>query len=243
VLVFSPSAREYVPYDRFKINTGTGADSGAGAVYPPVRAPNTPVNVTRHPAVDPITNLANATILMLARNSDISGVEQSMHALEDSFNKDHHYPWTFLNEVPFSLEFKQRVRSIASGPVEFGLIKSEHWYPPDWIDDEKYEADRKALEAMRKVPYAGSMTYRNMCRYNSGFFFRHDLLQKYKWYWRVEPNVDFPCEIPFDPFAYMIENNKRYSFTVTLPEYGESIPTLWDHVKGEYCYTFARYFH
>ena len=170
---------------------------------------------------------------MLARNGDLMGVLESMRGLEDSFNHVYHYPWTFLNEVPFTLDFKRRVREVASGSVEFGLIKSEDWYPPDWIDEEKYERDRKALENLHVVPYGGSMTYRNMCRFNSGFFFRHDILKKYKWYWRVEPSVKFPCDIPFDPFVYMIEHNKRYSFTVTLPEYGESIPTLWDETKSK----------
>lgn len=226
-LLFTPTAREYVPYDRFKFGGGYG-----GYSYPGVVRPNTPVNVTITPALDPLTNRANASILMLARNSDLPGVEHSMRRLEQSFNQHHNYPWTFINEVPFSLDFKRKVREIASGDVHFGLIKSEDWYPPAWIDDEKYEKDRMALEALRKVPYAGSMTYRNMCRFNSGFFYRQEILKQFKWYWRVEPNVDFPCEIPYDPFEYMITHNKRYSFTITIPEYGESIPTLWDSVKG-----------
>lgn len=32
----------------------------------------------------------------------------------------------------------------------------------------------------------GSVSYRNMCRFNSGFFYHHELLQQFKWYWRVE---------------------------------------------------------
>lgn len=34
--------------------------------------------------------------------------------------------------------------------------------------------------------YPGSLSYRNMCRFNSGFFYRHELMQKYRYYWRVE---------------------------------------------------------
>ena len=155
-----------------------------------------------------------------------------MRSLENSFNQHHHYPWTFVNEVPFSLDFKRKVRAIASGEVHFGLIKNEDWYPPEWIDEEKYEKDRMALEELRKVPYADSMPYRNMCRFNSGFFYKEEILKQFKWYWRVEPHVDFPCEIQFDPFEYMISHNKRYSFTITITEYVESIPTLWATVKG-----------
>ena len=72
-----------------------------------------------------------------------------------------------------------------------------------------------------------------MCRFNSGFFYRQPVLDQFKWYWRVEPNVKFPCKIPYDPFVYMIENNKRYAFTITIPEYMESIVTLWDHTKSK----------
>ncbi|KAL5512907.1 hypothetical protein ACEPAH_3305 [Sanghuangporus vaninii] len=229
LLLTSQTARDYVPYDKLKFGSGEGW-SNTGS-YPVVRPPNAPVNVTISPAVDLATHRANATLLMLARNSDLQGVVTSMHSLEAQFNHKYHYPWTFLNEVPFSLDFKKRVREVASGEVRFGLVRSEDWYPPEWIDDEKYEHDRKEMEKLRTVPYAGSMTYRNMCRFNSGFFYRQKALDGFKWYWRVEPNVNFPCNIPDDPFVYMIENNKRYSFTITIPEYGETIPTLWDTVK------------
>ena len=31
-----------------------------------------------------------------------------------------------------------------------------------------------------------------MCRFNSGFFYRHKLLQKYRYYWRVEWVIPIP---------------------------------------------------
>ena len=54
---------------------------------------------------DPLTRRANATFVVLARNSDISGVMQSMKQAEDRFNKEFRYPWVFLNEEPFNEEF------------------------------------------------------------------------------------------------------------------------------------------
>lgn len=50
---------------------------------------------------------ANATLLMLARNSDIDGAVSSVRAVEDRFNAKFGYPWVFLNEVPFSDEFRR----------------------------------------------------------------------------------------------------------------------------------------
>ncbi len=44
---------------------------------------------------------------------------------------------------------------------------------------------------------------RFMCRYFSGFFFRHPLLDGFEYYWRMEPKVRYFCNLPQDPFAYM----------------------------------------
>ena len=78
------------------------------------------------------------------------------------------------------------------------------------------------------VIYGGSLSYRFMCRYNSGFFFRHPLAAPFKYYWRVEPGVSFPCKLTSDPFLAMQRYGKRYSFVITLGEVPETIPTLWN---------------
>jgi alpha 1,2-mannosyltransferase len=50
---------------------------------------------------------ANATFVMLARNSDVGGAIRSIRALEDRFNNRYGYPYVFLNDVPFSDDFKR----------------------------------------------------------------------------------------------------------------------------------------
>jgi alpha 1,2-mannosyltransferase len=69
--------------------------------------------------------------------------------------------------------------------VEFGVIPKEHWYQPDSIDEEKATAERDKMVA-DNIIYGGSLSYRNMCRFNSGFFFKHPVMEKYRWYWRIE---------------------------------------------------------
>lgn len=171
---------------------------------------------------------ANATMVMLARNSDMDNAVQSVRRIQDRFNTKFKYPWVFLNEEPFTDEFKSRVTNVIDGEVEFGLIPHDDWFQPDWIDEEKAAAGRKKLE---NVIYGTSVSYRNMCRYNSRTFYKHELMQKYKWYWRVEPDVHFHCNIDFDPFLYMEDNNKVYGFTITMYEYRATIETLWQTTK------------
>ncbi|THH01251.1 hypothetical protein EW026_g1423 [Hermanssonia centrifuga] len=191
---------------------------------------------------------ANATFVLLARNSDLNGIAMSMKQMEDRFNKKFQYPYVFLNEEPFSEEFKsfvhapmlpielpvytsdRRVSELTDAPIQFGLIPHDHWYQPDWVDEEKASAARADM-VRNQVIYGGSVPYRNMCRYNSGFFYRHELLQNYKYYWRIEPDVTFFCDLDYDPFLIMEDQKKVYGFTVSLYEYPATIPTLWETVR------------
>ncbi|THH26879.1 hypothetical protein EUX98_g7307 [Antrodiella citrinella] len=187
-------------------------------VLPPVEHIDMAANATQR---------QNATLLMLARNTDTDSAVRSVRELEDKFNKKFNYPWVFLNEEPFSDEFKRRISNVISGQVSFGQIPHDHWYQPESIDEPKASAAREQM-VKDNIIYGGSVSYRNMCRFNSGFFYRHPLLQQYKWYWRVEPDVHFHCDIDNDPFKYMEDNNKVYGFTITMYEYHATIPTLWD---------------
>ncbi|KJA27200.1 glycosyltransferase family 15 protein [Hypholoma sublateritium FD-334 SS-4] len=170
----------------------------------------------------------NATFVFLCRNSDINGAVSSIQQMEDRFNKDYGYPWVLLNEEPFTEEFKRRVSVLTDAPIHFGQIPAEHWFQPEWIDENKAREGRLRMMA-KGIIYAGSVSYRNMCRFNSGFFFRHELLQAYRYYWR--PDVKFFCDLDYDPFHLMRTNNKTYGFTISLPEWQPTIPTLWNAVK------------
>lgn len=58
--------------------------------------------------VDP-NQRANATFVILCRNSDLNGAVRSIRDIEDRFNRKYRYPYVFLNEEPFTEEFKECV--------------------------------------------------------------------------------------------------------------------------------------
>ena len=172
----------------------------------------------------------NATFVTLARNSDVWDIAKSIRSVEDRFNRNYHYDWVFLNDKEFDDEFKKITTALVSGTTHYGVIPKEHWSYPEWIDQEKAKKVREDM-GQRKIIYGDSESYRHMCRYESGFFFRHLLMLNYEYYWRVEPSIELFCDISFDPFRFMKENNKKYSFVLSLYEYFDTIPTLWDSVK------------
>ncbi len=207
------------------IKAGINPDGSlqAGHIFVP-DVPSSPATVK--PVVPKIR--AKACIVILCRNGDMEGLNKTLPMFEKTFNLRYNYPYVFLNDVPFNEEFKVQVRQLSKAKMSFGTIPKEHWSYPPWIDQAKADAAR---EAMKNIIYGWSLPYRHMCRFNSGFFYRHPLLQEYDYYWRVEPYVEFYCDMHYDPFMYMKENNKEYGFTIMVPEYVETIPTLWKTVQ------------
>jgi alpha 1,2-mannosyltransferase len=122
---------------------------------------------------------------MLARNIDVGGAMNAVREMEDRFNHNFNYPWVFLNDEPFSDEFKQyvvgplsenlcsssdthqsRVSNLVSGPAHFGQVPEEHWHQPPWIDETKAEEERRKM-IMEGIPYSDSVS----CGFSLFLFF------------------------------------------------------------------------
>ncbi|KAG0438102.1 Glycolipid 2-alpha-mannosyltransferase 1 [Dictyocoela muelleri] len=172
-----------------------------------------------------ILSKENAVIMILCRNSDKDAMITTMKNFEDKFNSKFKYPYLFLNNEEFNDTFKEAIMSITDN-VEFGKLESNEWEIPPWIDRQRMAIGIERL-ADKNVIYARSISYRQMCRFFSGFFYRNKYMLKYDYYMRLEPGVKFLCKINYDIFEYMQKNRKDYGFVITLHEFMETIPTLW----------------
>lgn len=168
-----------------------------------------------------------AALISLVRNEELTGILSAMRQVEEKFNKKFNYPWIFFNDNHFTEMFKERVSEVASAPCTFVKIDKEDWEEPEWIDVNKAARLGKQMEDIDNVQYAAKQSYHRMCRWNSGKFFQNPELKDYDWYWRVEPNTQYYCDIDYDVFAYMEDNDKDYGFNINLYDSAESMPTLW----------------
>ena len=104
---------------QWQIGSSFSASSIAGRIQIPIETPqeSSTVEPPEPPEpepepeeVGPIDDgKANAAIIMLARNTELDGALSSMRQFEEKFNHRFHYPWIFLNEEPFTNEFKELV--------------------------------------------------------------------------------------------------------------------------------------
>lgn len=168
----------------------------------------------------------NATIMALVRNNEIGKIGKTMRAFEKNFNHKFRYPYTFLNDEPFTERFKEKVRTFTQAPCNFVQISKEAWNKPESID---LNTEKEAMDRLEKlnVAYAKKQSYHNMCRFYSGTFYNLPEMQQYKYYWRIEPNVQFFSDINYDVFKYLSGTRKIYGFTINLYDIDESVETLF----------------
>lgn len=167
-----------------------------------------------------------ATFFTLVRNSELYGLIESIQKVESRFNHRMNYDWVFVNDRPFSREFIEVTSSMVSGTARYGIIPHEHWSYPSWIDQDQALAARESRK-FQNVVYGQSESYRHMCRYNSKFFYRHPIMSDYELYWRVEPEIDYKCDILQDPFKYMADTGTMYGFTIAFEEFPVTVESLW----------------
>lgn len=183
--------------------------------------------------LEPQTNVprANAAFVVLARNKELEGVIQSIKSIERHFNRWFHYPYVFLNDGDFNSTFKETVLNYTSSSVEWGKIDSTMWGYPTWMDMAvAKEGIQKQGDAA--IMYGGMESYHHMCRFYSGFFYKHELLQKYEWYWRLEPEIKYFCDITYDPFIHMEREKKTYGFTIAVKELKETVPNIFRYASA-----------
>lgn len=169
-----------------------------------------------------------AALISLVRNSELSGLMQSMRQLEFQWNRKYNYPWIFFNDEPFSDEFKVRpelrlvqdelirkqaaTQNLTSAKCYYEVVPEEHWSLPDWIDEGRFMNSLEYLGAIG-VGKGWMISYRHMCRWNSGFFYKHPRLKDFDWYWRVEPDV---CWYGSTKAVHPDMLSARFTFSATL---------------------------
>ncbi|KAI1420329.1 glycolipid 2-alpha-mannosyltransferase-domain-containing protein [Xylaria sp. FL1777] len=173
-----------------------------------------------------------AAFIALVRNSEVEEMVYSMVQLEARFNSrlTHRYDWVFFNDEEFSEEFMSAVRNVTNSQCYFEIIPEEHWSIPSWIDTTRFDVGRQFMGSIG-VGKAWLQSYHHMCRWNAGLFALERRLALYEFFWRVEPGVDFSCNINYDVFRFMRDNNMAYGFNMAILDDARSFPSLWDRTK------------
>ncbi|KAJ2784642.1 hypothetical protein GGI15_002196 [Coemansia interrupta] len=174
------------------------------------------------------TKPVKAALVALVRNQELYGMRKTIRELEDRWNHKYNYPYILLNDKPFSEKFKQGIQDLTKAKVEFGVLEPGTWGYPEWVDQIKAKEERDNANYIK----GHSESYRFMCRFQSGFVYKHPLLKDLDYYWRIEPDVHYFCDIDYDPFLFMKTNGFKYGWNIAPTEYEPTVRTLWNTTEN-----------
>ncbi|KAF9066878.1 nucleotide-diphospho-sugar transferase [Rhodocollybia butyracea] len=155
------------------------------------------------------TRSKNAVIFMLVAPSRIHQATLALLNVENRFNRRLQYPYVLLTaneeeDAMISHEYRQKIDWITQGRAKFAILTEESWGVPDFYDPARVE------ESYRTIGFSSG--YRSMCRFYSGFFWKHPAFAEYDWLWRLDTDIEFHCDIPYDPIERMIKAGALYGF-------------------------------
>ena len=136
-----------------------------------------------------------------------------------------------------------------SGPVSFGLIPQEHWYQPDWIDEEKAAAGRAKMVAdnvvyggeISVVRSLGSLTHllshprKRLVSPSQSFFASHttDTSNSYRNMCRFNSGVSivsvYAILRPGSRVAVLLQTSSRATLQVVLASRVRAPPTFFSY--------------
>ncbi|XBW35043.1 hypothetical protein QEN19_000607 [Hanseniaspora menglaensis] len=196
---------------------------------------------------DDLKKFKQNTVYILVRNYELESLCKSIVNFMSRVPYPY-YDFVILNDKPFHPFFIEQVAGYvlnSNNPnikkwarklitMRFGLISVETWDPLEHVEgytdiplvllEENWEK-----QETHGVLYGNSRSYRNMCRFQSMNFYNHPAMRSYKYTMRLEPGVEYACN--FDPFGELKEGVK-YAFAITLIEYLNTIPSLFDFYKS-----------
>jgi len=159
-------------------------------------------------SIDDITR-TNAVIFMLVAPDRIHQATIALLNVENRFNRRLQYPYVLFTaseeeDAMIGEDERRKIEWITQGRAKFAILTKESWDVPDFYDKARVEA------SFHNIGFSSG--YRSMCRFYSGFFWKHPALAKYDWLWRLDTDIEFHCDIPYDPIERMIEANALYGF-------------------------------
>ncbi|KAJ9449088.1 Glycolipid 2-alpha-mannosyltransferase 1 [Diplonema papillatum] len=202
--------------------------SSRGATEAPVRPGHRELTRRFQSNRDDPARRPNSVVLTLTRAARLPVFVRTLRNFETAFNNRYGYPYLVLFDPTdsFSAEYRDAVVAATTAPVTFSNVPEAHWAVPSHI-----VLANVPLEPSKKIPHMSHLSYRQMCRFFSGFFYRQEALKNYDYFWRLDDDVTYLCGIYYDPFVLMARERKVYGFVMVNEEFMATIPSLYNTTK------------
>ncbi|KAG0023996.1 alpha 1,2-mannosyltransferase 2.4.1 [Podila clonocystis] len=173
---------------------------------------------------------ANGVLVVFTSEDQIQDARQTVRDMEDRFNRGRNYPWVILSALPLTERSKHLTAQLTKGTMTFGTVPKAHYRLPKSIDVGKSMAKDLDLIFAGVNSNRTAISERHRWRYLSGFLARHELLNGYEFFWRVDPGLEIFCDIEDDPMLEMKKNGQKFAWSMSTTGHKDGVPSAWAFV-------------
>lgn len=160
---------------------------------------------------------AGAMVMLVTARSEVPYVLSTIHSYQERFNEKYNNDWVIISYRSVIRNHRETIREIVRGStVKFVDLKylGDFLKYPEGTDTTKVRKLRNSTPL--KSPWRrlyNSVYSRHFTRFSAGHFFNLDnIWLSYEYYWRVPVGSKLGCDVNYDVFQYMEDNNIKYGF-------------------------------
>ncbi|GJJ06331.1 hypothetical protein Clacol_000522 [Clathrus columnatus] len=148
----------------------------------------------------------NAVIVMLVASPRLPQAVVAIRNIEERFNRRLKYPYVIFTEANVEDDIKDKLDWITEGRLTWAGLPSDIWGLPSFLDRNKVE--------------------------NSMNTIGHPATIKYDWIWRLDSDIEFHCDVPYDPIARVRDAGALYSFIQISNDARSVQPSLGSNISA-----------
>ena len=168
-----------------------------------------------------------AAFVAASRSKQFMMLMRTLRSLTKAINRIYNYPIVLIHDPKDSYSETLRKEVVkATGPAKVHFLTATHKY---FAVPRRVNATKVGLQRSKKgTPFL----FRQMSRYMVGMFFKEHLFDNVDYVFKFEVGTLFLCEVPYDPFLLMVENNKTIGFSLMYHDNKQVMPTLGGTVNA-----------
>ncbi|CUM67750.1 uncharacterized protein PRCAT00005455001 [Priceomyces carsonii] len=182
-----------------------------------------------------------ATMLAVIRKrADALLLLETVKNYQDRFNNKYNYDWTIVSYRGYYIDDFEAILALTNAPTNVRIINlrygSEFLTYRQGIDVAKIRQYKKTLNISRHLRDQVTTASKHFTRFLLGHFYNlESLWSMYDYYWKVPVGSRLDCDVGYDVFQYMKDENLEYGWLILQMDPPKYHPSLLLNVK-DYIY-------
>lgn len=174
-----------------------------------------------------------AMVLIIEEAQDLLKAQTTIRNVQERFNGRFGYDWVVVSHKDLGMFGRKALVSSAAGTrVRFVLpryLEALVGFRDD-TDKAKVRDNRRQTKLPPRRKEQNAVKSRHFARFAAGHFYNLPLWDDYDYYWKVPVGAELACDVAYDVFKHMRENDIQYGWLLVQQDPDNMAPSLMESV-------------